>query len=176
MGWHERLDNDQLNALNDTRYHLWLVVLVTVQLPEEILNGYLKEKSIRFSEQRNHIFNIFLNTEKHVTAVELYHHVKKKHPEIGYATVYRALKVICDANLADVTDFGDGVRRFEPKYGLGHHDHLICMRCGLCVEVVNARIEVLQEQLAKEHGFSLKQHKLHLFGICKECGKKINGK
>lgn len=143
-----------------------------MQSAEQILNQYLRKKGIRYSEQRNKVFEVFLNTERHLTANELYGIVRKKHPAIGYATVYRAMKVITEAGIADEIEFGDGAKRFEHKYGHEHHDHLICVKCGKFVEVMNFQIEKLQKKLARQHGFILMRHKMHLFGICRKCGKK----
>jgi Fur family transcriptional regulator, ferric uptake regulator len=139
---------------------------------EQVLGQYLKKKGIRQSKERNKVLEVFLNTEKHLTANELYEIVRKKYPEIGYATVYRAMKVITDAGLSEEINFGDGARRFEHKYGHGHHDHLICVECGKFAEAVDPRIEKLQKKLAEDNDFTLLRHKMQLFGICKDCGKK----
>ncbi len=104
---------------------------------------------------------------------DLYSLVRKKYPKNGYATVYRAMKVICDAGLAGEAGLGDGTARFEHKYGHGHHDHLICLECGRFIEAVEPKIEKLQENLARKHRFTAMSHKLQIFGFCKQCnGKK----
>jgi Fur family ferric uptake transcriptional regulator len=67
------------------------------------------------------------------------------------------------------------VTRYEHEYGHEHHDHLICERCRRSIEVVDPRIEELQEKLARDHGFVMTRHKLDMFGICSKCmakGKK----
>lgn len=145
-----------------------------MQSPEQVLDQHLKEKGIRHSEQRNKVLEVFIKSEKHLTANELYDIVRKKYPKIGYATVYRAIKVISAAGLAEEIDFGKGAKIFEHKQGNQHHDHLICVQCGKFVEAVNPKIEKLQEQMAKDHGFILLKHKLNLFGICRECNKKVS--
>ena len=137
----------------------------------DAFNRYLKENEIRYSRQREHILDVFLKAERHVTALELYELVRDKHPTIGYATVYRAIKVICHAGIAEEISFGEGVMRYEHKYGHEHHDHLVCTNCGKFVEVMNLQIEKLQEKLALEHGFKISSHKLQIFGICKNCRK-----
>jgi Fur family ferric uptake transcriptional regulator len=64
---------------------------------------------------------------------------------------------------------GDGTARFEHKYGHEHHDHLVCVVCGKFIEVADPQIEMLQNQLARKHGFIPKRHKLDIFGKCAEC-------
>lgn len=140
--------------------------------PESILSEYLKKKGMLYSKQREQILNIFLKTEKHVTIDELYDLVRKEAPKIGLATVYRAMKVICSANLAREVDFGDGLKRFEHQYDHQHHDHLVCTRCGRVIEVMSPEIEKLQETLAKQHQFTAETHRMDIFGTCKTCSRK----
>ena len=100
---------------------------------------------------------------------ELHKIVKKKNRKIGYITIYRTMKLLEEAGLCSEVDFGDGVSRFEHKYGHEHHDHLVCLKCGSYIEVVKQDIEKLQDVLAKENKFTPIRHKLQIFGICKKC-------
>jgi Fur family ferric uptake transcriptional regulator len=115
--------------------------------------------------------NIFLNTDKHLTAAQLYRIVQKKYPALGYATIYRTLKLFCECGLCRELRFEDGTTRYEHLYGHQHHDHLICTKCGRFVEVVDSEIEKLQERLIRQHGFYPQRHKMELYGICKRCKK-----
>ncbi len=139
---------------------------------KNILRQYLKNNGLLHSKQREQILDIFLKTEKHTTINDLYDLVRKKNPKIGLATVYRSMKVICDAGLARETDFGDGTKRFEHKYKHQHHDHLVCLKCGRIIEVVSPGIEKLQERLAKKHKFSAVRYRMEIFGICSSCNRK----
>jgi Fur family ferric uptake transcriptional regulator len=119
------------------------------------------------------ILNTFMKKEGHITSEELYDIVKKKDGAIGQATVYRTLKLLSESGIAREVDFGDGVVRYEHKYGHEHHDHLICNSCGKNIEVLEQRIEEMQGKMAKRHGFKLTGHKMYLYGICRDCRKKI---
>jgi Fur family ferric uptake transcriptional regulator len=129
--------------------------------------GYLKEKGIRYSKQREDILDIFLVTEKHINVIELYELVRRAHPHIGYATVYRAMNLILAAGLAEEVNFGDGSRRYEHKHE--HHDHLICVQCGQLIEIQSSHIEQLQAELTNKHGFMQLKHTFQIYGICKSC-------
>ena len=135
----------------------------------EIFKDSLKKTSLKITNQRLNILKVFLNTEKHVSCDELYQAVRRSFPEIGYATVYRTLKLIQDAGLAREVDFGDRVSRLEHDYGHKHHDHLICLACGKFFEVFDSAIEELQENLAKKHNFTPLRHKMDIFGYCRKC-------
>jgi len=139
---------------------------------EKIFEDYMQSKNLRHSDQRMKILEVFLKTEKHLTADELYRFVQKKYPTIGYATIYRTLKLLCGCGICSELMLDDGTVRYEHRYGHEHHDHLICTKCGKFTEVVNSEIERLQEDLAKKKGFVLKKHRLQLYGICRECRSK----
>lgn len=136
---------------------------------ERILEDFLVAKNLKHSQQRKEISDIFLSIDRHLTADELYRIVKKRYPKIGFATVYRTLRLLCECGLCRQLRFEDGVTRYEHLYGHQHHDHLICIKCGRFVEVVAPEIEGLQEKLFKRHGFYPQRHRMELYGICKRC-------
>lgn len=135
----------------------------------EAYKNYIKENNIKQSKPREKILKKFLETEKHITITELYELIKKEYPDIGIATVYRAMKVICDSGLAEEIDIGDGTKRFEHKFEHKHHDHLVCIKCGKIIEFENESIEALQKEICKEYNFTIVNHKLQIFGYCSNC-------
>ncbi len=132
---------------------------------------FIADKRLKMTPQRKHILDVFLKHEGHIASEELYRHVKKNYKTIGQATVYRTLKLLSESGLANEVDFGDGVTRYEYNIEKDHHDHLICERCGKNVEVLDERIEKLQEEVAFKHGFLLTGHKMYLYGVCAECSQ-----
>ena len=126
---------------------------------------------MRLTDQRKLIVNVFSKNKGHLSAEDLYRQIQKKTPGIGFATVYRTLKLLADAGLAAGKNFGDGFVRFECCVGRSkdHHDHLICTRCGKIVEFINNHIENLQEEVAQNHGFTIKTHSLDIYGVCQDC-------
>ncbi len=134
-----------------------------------ILERYLREENLKLTSQRELILKVFLNTEEHVSAEELYELVKKEDPSVGLATIFRTLKLLYEAGLAREVDFGDKVLRYEHEYGRDHHDHLICTSCGMYIEAMDPEIERLQDELCKQFGFLPTDHRLEIFGLCKKC-------
>ena len=134
--------------------------------------AYLAGKDLRLTEQRQLIATAFLEQEGHISSEELYRKVRKTAPRIGYTTVYRTLKLLAEAGLASVKNFGDGFARFESSAMQEHHDHLICTGCGKIIEFYSDQIETMQEKIAKQHGFLVTEHTLDLYGICRECRDK----
>jgi Fur family ferric uptake transcriptional regulator len=139
------------------------------------LSDYLAAKGLRSTSQRDAILELFLEAGRHLSAEELYDRVKKSHPGISYATVYRTLKLLVEAGLAKENHFDDGYTRFEYNSTDGHHDHLICTRCGEIVEFENDKIEALQLDVAKQNGYKVQNHKLEIYGLCSKCQRKPAG-
>lgn len=136
---------------------------------QALFRDYLGKNKLKLTAQRMLILEVFLDRGEHMTAEELYEEVKKLDPAVGQATVYRTMKLLCDSGVARELRFDDGVNRYEPSYGQEHHDHLICEKCGKFLEVVDERIERLQEELADKHGFTLTGHRMYLYGLCPDC-------
>ena len=143
----------------------------TSKSPQEVFNDFLHTQGLRSTSQRQLIFEVLLDSEGHLSSEELCALVKERDDSVGQATVYRTLKLLAEAGLAKVLRFGDGVTRYEPTYGQEHHDHLICERCRKTLEIVDEQIEVLQEELARRHGFTLTGHRMYLYGVCTKCRK-----
>lgn len=137
--------------------------------PRQIFEDFLLTGGLKLTSQRLKILDCFLAHPGHVGTEELYDHIKRDDPRIGQATVYRTLKLLAEAGLAREVHFGDGITRYERLYGEKHHDHLICEQCGVFLEVVDERIEALQEELARKYGFIPTFHKMYLYGICPRC-------
>lgn len=135
-------------------------------------NKFLRQKGLRQTKQRDEIVKLFLRMERHLSTQELFDIVRKKDKDVGYATVARTLKLLAESGLCRVVDFGDGVQRYEHKYGHEHHDHLICTKCGKFVEIYSKKLESLQKELVRRHGYIQEYHKLDIFGICPRCGRK----
>lgn len=129
----------------------------------------LRERSLRSTSQRDDIARVFFANKRHISVEELYREVKQVNPGVGYATVYRTVRLLRECGLAAERHFHDGEARFENVEHEHHHDHLICERCGRIVEFANEGIERLQEQVAHKLGFVITRHKMEIYGVCPEC-------
>jgi Fur family ferric uptake transcriptional regulator len=126
---------------------------------------YLQENRLNTTQQRELIVDQFLRCKDHVSVDELLARVRKRNRKVGYATVYRTLKLLVDCGLAIQRQFGDGQARYEVDGD--HHDHLICAKCGLILEFEDEEIEQLQERIAQRLGnFMVLRHRHELYALC----------
>ncbi len=136
------------------------------------LNDYMTRHGLRSTEQRRIVTEQFFASDGHLSIEDLLDKVRIEEPKIGYATVYRTLKLLKECGLAFERHFGDGVSRYEVAWEDEHHDHLICVDCEKIIEFEDDAIERLQRQVASKHGFRLVRHKLELYGVCPDCQAK----
>lgn len=128
----------------------------------------LKERGLKSTGQRDDIARVFFDLSRHISAEELYAEVKKVNPHVGYATIYRTLRLLKECDLLSERHFDEGQARYEAASG-HHHDHFICERCGRIIEFRNDALERQQQAVARELGVTLTHHKMELYGLCPEC-------
>jgi Fur family ferric uptake transcriptional regulator len=131
----------------------------------------MDKQGLRTTEQRKVIIDTFFSTPEHVSIDELLERVRSADPRIGYATVYRTMKMLSDGGIAHERRFGDGFTRYELADEEAHHDHLICIECGNIQEFEEPLIEELQDRIAARYGFEVHHHKHELYGRCADCQK-----
>lgn len=138
----------------------------------EELKKIVKQKGLKYTEQREIVLVILMNAEGHLSAEEIYNEIKTKYPDsnVGIATVYRALSFLEEVNLITSITFGTDGKRYESN-AKSHHDHLICTSCGKIVEFVDEEIEKRQERIAKKNKFNITSHSMQLYGTCENCKK-----
>jgi Fur family ferric uptake transcriptional regulator len=142
----------------------------------ERFEEYVRRHNLKSTQQRDIIVDLFLKSTGHISIDDLLAKVRKRSPKVGYATVYRTLKLLTDCGIAAARQFGDGQTRFEVMGDHAHHDHLICVQCGLILEFENDTIEKLQDEMADRlGGFKLVRHKLELYGLCPKAAGVKNG-
>jgi Fur family transcriptional regulator, ferric uptake regulator len=136
-----------------------------------ILREYIEKKGLRKTNQRYKVLEVFLSNEKHLSVDELYVLVEKKYPEISHSTVFRSMKIIFDAGLADKIRDCHGLIKYEHLYKHSQHGHMICSTCHKMLEFDVTQINKLLEKVAKKENFKPQIFKTRILGLCKRCRK-----
>ncbi len=134
------------------------------------LKKIVKQKGLKYTEQREVVLSVLLDAQDHLTAEEVYNEIKKEHTEsnIGIATVYRALSFLEEVDLITSIAFGTDGKKYESN-AKSHHDHLICTNCGKIIEFIDDEIEKRQDKIAKKNKFKITSHSMQLYGTCETC-------
>ena len=132
---------------------------------------FLVREGLKVTRQRQAIAEAFYGSGGHLSLQELLDLARVAEPAIGYATVYRTMRLLADGGLATEHQFADGHARFEPSEEGEHHDHLICLTCGQILEFENDAIERIQDEIALEYGMKVKSHRHEIYADClrKDC-------
>jgi len=126
----------------------------------------LKTIGLKATLPRLRILELFEKSPvRHLSAEDVYRTLSKDGTDTGLATVYRVLTQFEQAGLLIRHHFETGKAVFELNQG-GHHDHLVCVQCGYVEEFFDPEIEKRQEKVARDRGFKIHDHSLHLYADC----------
>jgi Fur family ferric uptake transcriptional regulator len=126
---------------------------------------------IRLTVQRQAILDLINRSNQHWDAEELARCLGENGEQLGIATVYRGLAALENAGLIQSIQLADK-KRYE-RANKGHHDHLVCTKCGDIKEFCDSDIEMRQQKVAQDQSFQMTGHQLLIFGICQSCSNDL---
>ncbi len=129
----------------------------------------LKKAGLKATLPRIKILHMLEQSKaRHLSAEDVYKALLDTGEDVGLATVYRVLTQFEAAGLVTRHHFESGHSVFEVNEGK-HHDHMLCVKCGKIEEFVDEVIEERQRAIAKKAGYTMTDHSLYIYGICKNC-------
>ncbi len=130
----------------------------------------------RWTVPRQAILDVFMQNKGHLTADEVFMHLKNSNPGIGMATVYRNLEFLCQQGLLNRFQFNADRAHYELNDDeRPHHHHIICRECGKVIDYshfVERELRLmkdLEKELSQKHDFDIETHDLSFVGLCKKC-------
>ena len=129
----------------------------------KVLVKILKSEGLRYTDQRQAIWDEIRNNNEHRDAEDIYNKLKERNVKVSRATVYRTIDVLVKNKLVRKMDVGEGRSLYEPRLDDEHHDHMICLDTGDIIEFYNKELEDLQDTIAKKHGYKVIRHVHQLF-------------
>ena len=138
----------------------------SLEKQRKALSDYLIQEGLRFTEPRWKVVQAILSSGKHVDSSTIAERVRQLHPDVGAATVYRTIKLLCDAGILSRSHQSTSGQNIYELSSTEHHDHILCADCGATFEFHDKRLEAAQERIAVQAGFSLSDHHHVLVGHC----------
>jgi Fe2+ or Zn2+ uptake regulation protein len=135
---------------------------------EKKFEEYLSRNGLRMTEQRRAIFEAFSRSDRHLSAEEIYDLVRGSRSGVGIATIWRNMKLMRQAGIAEEHHFLDGRVRYEKKCTMDH-GHMICIVCGRPVEFGAGKIISELRHVANINSFEVTDFKVSIFGTCFLC-------
>lgn len=132
-------------------------------------NQELRNAGLKVTLPRVKIMQILEATEsRHMSAEDVYKALRDADEDVGLATVYRVLTQFEAAGLVMRHHFEGGHSVFEMMTE-DHHDHIVCTKCGKVEEFYDEVIEAQQHKQATLKGYTISDHSLYIYGLCKDC-------
>lgn len=99
---------------------------------------------------------------------DLWRELQECDPQIGRATVFRAVDVLVEQGILDRVTFVDGSHRYR-VCGVEHHHHITCTRCHRVAEVATCLPPEALAAIERATDFALQGHSVELYGLCLQC-------
>src|SRR3954468_1362540 len=87
------------------------------------LSQRLADRGLRFTPQREVVYDVLLKKRDHPTADEVFARVKSELPTISLATVYNCLETLVQCDLVRAVNFERGPTRYCPNLRPHAHFH-----------------------------------------------------
>ena len=136
----------------------------------------LRKQGLKLTPQRMVILNILTQSERHLTADEIFQEAKKIYPMLSATTVYRNLEDMTGAGLLSHFRYSGSAMRYDTN--IEEHHHFICTKCGevrdIYLKTINYDVDT--EKFALDR-FRIDGSELYLNGVCEGClGNSVNDK
>lgn len=132
------------------------------------LEQLLATSGLRFTRQRQKVFEVVAESHDHPTAEEIFHRAQSRMPEISFATVYNCLSILVQCGLVRQVTLDRSPTRFCPN--MREHCHFFCEACGEVTDI-DLPSPFAIAQTALPHGFQIATCDMSLRGTCSKCGK-----
>ena len=134
---------------------------------------------MNYSRQREIILETLKQNVVHPTAEYLYDILRKTHPKISLATLYRNLNQLAQNGIIKKIDGLETSSHFD--HNTFEHYHFICSECKRVfdipadVAIINSSRKDANAQKAEElTDFTINTHDVVFCGICKDCKKQTS--
>jgi len=124
-------------------------------------------EGLGLTKQRQSVLRVIQESDKHLTANEIFDDARRLLPGISFATVYNSLNYLKNQGLIGEIKFGTEANLYDRK--LTRHDHALCNNCGKLVDLELTIPAKLLEEAASRSKFKPETIELTLRGLCPEC-------
>ena len=128
----------------------------------------LKEHDFRLTPQRLAVLKVLAVSEGHPTVERIYETVRAEFPTTSIATIYKTVNLLKQLNEVLELGFPDGSNRYDGNKPYPH-PHVICTKCKKIIDPNLGSLKDLTNEVIKETGFQILNHRVDFFGTCREC-------
>lgn len=133
---------------------------------------FLESQNLRLTREREAVVDEVVGSHRHFDPEELHYTLKGRGAKVSRASIYRTIPLLVDAGIIQKVENTDKHAHYELILGRGHHDHMLCTRCGKVIEFYSEELERLQNMLCQTEGFKGNSHTLEIKGLCRKCSRR----
>lgn len=128
----------------------------------------LRDRGYRLTPQRLAVLKILAISHGHPSVERIHEQVKIDFPTTSLATVYKTVSLARELGEVLELGFSDDRNRYDGNKPYPH-PHLICTQCRNIIDPDLSNLQHMTEELEKETGFRIVNHRMDFFGICPDC-------
>jgi len=136
---------------------------------DSLIIDALRKKGYKATSQRIAICRVVLSSHEHPTAQTVYREMRKLHPTVSVATVYKTLRVLNELHLVQELAFPQGETRFDSN--VSPHVNVLCLQCGTVRDVNDQAIRVVVGRAASRIKFTVTALRFDVYGVCEKCAR-----
>ena len=135
----------------------------------------LRGRSLRITKARRAICDVLATShEEHMSAADILDRAREQAGVgINQSTVYRTLDVLEELGYLHHVHLGHGAGVYHLSEE-ADHQHLVCERCGILVEVPLQELAPVLATVASRYGFVPEGVHFALMGKCEACATDMN--
>ena len=129
--------------------------------------GTAPNRNIRYSRQREIIFNYLCGTKEHPSAEMIYEVLKVENPNLSLGTVYRNLKLLEEMDKIQRVTTVDNSERYDAC--CESHAHFVCENCGRVTDLSVINVKDAEGLCNVENAKKISKVSIVFTGTCEEC-------
>jgi Fur family peroxide stress response transcriptional regulator len=146
------------------------LTLIERPVSDSVIIDNLRKRGYKATSQRIAICRLVLSSREHPTAQSIYRDVKRLHPTVSLATVYKTLQVLNELRLIQQLPLPQGETRFDSN--VDPHLNAVCLQCGLVTDVKDETLNNVVSRAGSKTKFKVTGQRFDLYGICDKCARR----
>jgi len=130
-----------------------------------IFRRFLKQRRLKFTAERAKILDVILSKSGVFEAEQLMYEMRQANHRVSKATIYHTLKHLLKANVISEVLIDSKQAHHQLSFGLKPKGYLVCLKTNEIVEFAAPQIEVLHNNICREHGYKPISFQFVVYGI-----------
>lgn len=136
-------------------------------------NDLLKLHQLKVTSKRVALIEKIEKANEPISAESLYRLLREEQKGINMSSVYRNLELLCAAGILVKTSDYEVRRAVYQMAKDAHHHAIVCLGCGLVIQIEECPIEAFQNKYSTLNQFLIVNHRIELYGYCEKCQNKL---